>query len=92
MSIVAKFQPSIGPAIPQIIELLGHSEMNICNAAIKLLAKLSAYGTIHLIYVLHFHDFSHKPIFVALLQTPALNMIYTNFFQAKPRMFCLLVL
>lgn len=44
--LVAVFQMSIRPAIPQIIAFLGHSEFYVCGAGADALSKLSEQGDI----------------------------------------------
>ena len=48
MSVVAEFRefirPAICPAIPQIITFFNHSDLNVREAGINALAKLSEQG------------------------------------------------
>ena len=44
MTILAEFRPSIGPAIPEIVELLKHNGSEICETAANTLSQLSEQG------------------------------------------------
>jgi vesicle coat complex subunit len=46
MSIVAAFQESIGPAVPQVIALLSHNHEYVRRAGADALGKLSEQGKI----------------------------------------------
>ena len=43
---VAEFRESIRPAIPQIISLLSHGELNVCLVAAESLSKFSEQGEV----------------------------------------------
>jgi HEAT repeat protein len=46
MSIVAAYQESIGPAVPQIIALLSHNNEDVRSAGADAFEKLSEQGKI----------------------------------------------
>ena len=46
MLVLVEFRESIRPAIPEIIDLLSHSEENVRRAGVDILSKLSKQGNI----------------------------------------------
>ena len=44
MTVIAGFRPLIGPAIPEIIELLKHTGWEVCQAGVDALSQLSEHG------------------------------------------------
>ena len=44
--LLAEFRESIRPAIPRIIDLLSHGELNVRGAAADALSKLSEHGKV----------------------------------------------
>ena len=46
--LVAEFRESISPAIPEIIPLLSHSDLNVRRVAADALSKLSEQGKVYI--------------------------------------------
>ena len=42
--VLAEYRESIRPAIPEIIDLLSHEELDVCEVAADALSKLSEHG------------------------------------------------